>query len=290
MFLPSNITLKFGDSGDFVAELQRRLSTVKAHDAEASGYYDAATVTSVTGFQSRSGLRADGIAGPETLRRLNGVISGDTSTTSSKKEEEAKPAPTAAVMQDLYGQTPQTPAPQPMAATEAVATTVAAEVAMTAFSNAAFGAQAPMPPVQAPSPEQPIQQQQQPQPQQAMREPPVAQPSPTQAAQPAAHQAAPVAMHTPVEPQAQAPAAEQPRGLVGRAMQKIDAFVQKMAEYFEAKLPPDVLREVQKLGQVMAQSGVREVPIPAGPEQARGPSIPAPTPGRDQPAQIPQRH
>lgn len=89
MFLPSNITLKFGDSGDFVSELQRRLVAVSCFSAEGiNGFYDGSTVNGVSQFQSMSGIRADGIAGPETLRRLNGVISGDTSATDTKKAEE----------------------------------------------------------------------------------------------------------------------------------------------------------------------------------------------------------
>lgn len=89
MFLPSNITLKFGDSGDFVSELQRRLVAVSCFSAEAiNGFYDGSTVNGVSQFQSMSGIRADGIAGPETLRRLNGVISGDTTATDTKKAEE----------------------------------------------------------------------------------------------------------------------------------------------------------------------------------------------------------
>lgn len=89
MFLPSNITLKFGDSGDFVSELQRRLVAVSCFSAEGiNGFYDGSTVNGVSQFQSMSGIRADGIAGPETLRRLNGVISGDTTATDTKKAEE----------------------------------------------------------------------------------------------------------------------------------------------------------------------------------------------------------
>jgi peptidoglycan hydrolase-like protein with peptidoglycan-binding domain len=91
MFLPSNITLKFGDSGDFVSELQRRLAAVHCFDANAiNGFYDGVTVNGVSQFQSMSGIRADGIAGPETLRRLNGVISGDNSSTTDHKAEEEK--------------------------------------------------------------------------------------------------------------------------------------------------------------------------------------------------------
>ncbi len=87
MFLPANITLKFGDSGDFVSELQRRLKTVHCFSGDSSGFYDGVTAAGVTQFQTMSGIRADGIAGPETLRRLNVVISGDTSTTNHDEEQ-----------------------------------------------------------------------------------------------------------------------------------------------------------------------------------------------------------
>lgn len=91
MFLPSNITLKFGDSGDFVSELQRRLVAVGCFSSDAiNGFFDGSTVNGVSSFQSMSGIRADGIAGPETLRRLNGVISGDNSSTADTKAEEEK--------------------------------------------------------------------------------------------------------------------------------------------------------------------------------------------------------
>lgn len=88
MFLPANITLKFGDSGDFVSELQRRLAAVHCFSTDANGFFDGVTVNGVSAFQSMSGLRADGIAGPETLRRLNGVISGDTSSTNTHQEDQ----------------------------------------------------------------------------------------------------------------------------------------------------------------------------------------------------------
>ena len=88
MFLPSNITLKFGDSGDFVAELQRRLAMALGSNGEITGFYDGPTVNTVTQFQGMHGLHADGVAGPETLRRLNGVIAGDSGSTDTKNEEE----------------------------------------------------------------------------------------------------------------------------------------------------------------------------------------------------------
>lgn len=73
MFLPSNITLKPGDSGDFVAELQRRLAGRDFLTSDmVTSFYDGATTNAVRQFQTAHGIRADGVAGPETLRRLNG--------------------------------------------------------------------------------------------------------------------------------------------------------------------------------------------------------------------------
>lgn len=79
MFLPSNITLKLGDSGDFVAELQRRLAARDFMTTDmVTSFYDGMTVNAVRQFQTTQGIRADGVAGPETLRRLNGL--GDSGT------------------------------------------------------------------------------------------------------------------------------------------------------------------------------------------------------------------
>lgn len=89
MFLPSNITLKLGDSGDFVAELQRRLATRDLLTADmVTSFFDGATVNAVRQFQMTNGIRADGVAGPETLRRLNGITDGTSSTSGSQSDNE----------------------------------------------------------------------------------------------------------------------------------------------------------------------------------------------------------
>ncbi len=99
MFLPSNITLKLGDSGDFVAELQRRLAARDLLSSDmVTSFYDGATVSAVRQFQNANGLRADGVAGPETLRRLNGLsdataTSGSSSSNQSDNEQESGIAP-----------------------------------------------------------------------------------------------------------------------------------------------------------------------------------------------------
>jgi len=71
MYLPANITLEPGDSGDYVKELQRRLMQRDLlGETNITGFYDGITTNAVKAFQSLNGLKMDGIAGPDTIRRL----------------------------------------------------------------------------------------------------------------------------------------------------------------------------------------------------------------------------
>ena len=70
----STPTLRFGSKGSLVKQLQTRL-----HVRPASGYYGSKTARKVKFFQADHGLRADGIAGPATLRALGLVASGSQS-------------------------------------------------------------------------------------------------------------------------------------------------------------------------------------------------------------------
>jgi peptidoglycan hydrolase-like protein with peptidoglycan-binding domain len=60
----SRATLQVGSTGSAVKALQRKLRV------RATGYYGSQTAAAVRRFQRRKGLKADGIAGPATLRRL----------------------------------------------------------------------------------------------------------------------------------------------------------------------------------------------------------------------------
>lgn len=320
MFLPSNITLQFGDSGDFVMELQRRLVAVNAHtEGGINGFFDGPTVNSVSSFQSRHGLRADGVAGPETLRRLNGVIAGDTGGTTSssgsannEEEERLRLAQQQQMTAALLEQQAQTPAgmlspgaaeaehmaavntPQPLEAASAlgIAATTAALAPELTGANPAQAMAAQQRDMMMQQQMMQAQQQQQTQgapagpsagellAQMLLQQTQATQQAPQQQAQAPQPQAAATAQTAATEPE------KQP-GIIGRAIQKLDAFAQKMAAYFEAKLSPDTLHEVRQIGAAMLQNGVREVAIPGGPEQARGPAAPAR--GPEQQPQIPQR-
>lgn len=322
MFLPSNITLKFGDSGDFVAELQRRLAMVKCFsEDQVNGFYDGSTVNGVMAFQGQNGLHADGVAGPETLRRLNGVIAGDTSDGSGdKKEEEAQQAhegdlrnlvmaeqhaaqPLAAWGEPVAREeVPAEPAPQQPVGLDpamfAPATAASAAYVMNEADRADLARQQ-QPPTVAPGielAEMLLNASAQEQQLKALNEqaPPAQQPpapmSPPEMLAPPPVQAQPVVPPVPVqEPQPlQQPvptAAAEPQGLVQRAGRFANAMMQKLADYFEAKLPPSVLNEVKSIGNTMAAAGMKEAPIPTGPEMG-GPAQQLPARGPEQqPAQ-----
>lgn len=316
MFLPTNITLKLGDSGDFVAELQRRLSAVRCFNADAiNGFFDGLTAQAVAQFQSISGIRADGVAGPETLRRLNGVISGDNSSTEDHKaaeeeklrqqqllmyqqqqmllqQEQQRQAEEALLRQQQQQQQQAAyAAPQPAAyAPPGVATEpqAYAPAQPAAYAPAPAQPYAPPPPVMTPEMMAAMAMQHQAQaaplqahaqhamPQQPQQQPPgMTQQQPPLAQQPVPLQQQPL-QHANAAPQQTAPveqAQAAPRGMVGRAMQYANEMVQKLANYFESKLPNHVIDEVKAIGHSMAKSGVREVPIPTGPEQQQGREI-----------------
>jgi hypothetical protein len=320
MFLPSNITLKFGDSGDFVAELQRRLARVNCFtEDQVNGFYDGNTVNGVTSFQAREGLHADGVAGPETLRRLNGVIAGDTSSSSGDKKEDeaAKSAAQQSLTNDMLSMG-LSPAPDPFAYTppvhapygeEAYQQPVAAIAPepLTQQPNALaqeqqrmndqmqrdLAMQPPSPP--PPSPEEMLARMQQqvagltpppkgaeqahaPQPQHPQHPPQQAEPQqaePPKAELPKAELPKELAAAPKEEAAKESEKSAEPKTIGGRIRHFANAMIQKLADHFESKLPPSVLKEVQSIGVAMAQSGMKEAPIPTGPElPTRSPELP----------------
>lgn len=64
------ITLRVGDSGSPVKELQTELRKLGYYSGSVDGRYGASTSTAVTAFQKAKGLRQDGVAGPATQRVL----------------------------------------------------------------------------------------------------------------------------------------------------------------------------------------------------------------------------
>jgi hypothetical protein len=64
-------TLRRGDEGEDVRILQRALNRA-GFKLQEDGRYGRGTASAVRDFQAKSGLKRDGTAGPETLRKLLG--------------------------------------------------------------------------------------------------------------------------------------------------------------------------------------------------------------------------
>lgn len=66
-------TLKQGSQGTAVKDMQNKLIKTKIYKGKALGKYDTATKKAVIAFQKKYKLKADGIAGPVTLAKLDSV-------------------------------------------------------------------------------------------------------------------------------------------------------------------------------------------------------------------------
>lgn len=76
--MPSRIakpgTLRLNDRGDEVYDLQIKLKSKGMFSSNATGFFGDITKNAVIKFQRASGLKADGIAGPQTLSKLNNGV------------------------------------------------------------------------------------------------------------------------------------------------------------------------------------------------------------------------
>ena len=64
-------SLRMGDSGSDVKDLQTKLKKLGYYDAYVDGDYGDTTVAAVKAFQKKYNLTADGVAGSETLKKLD---------------------------------------------------------------------------------------------------------------------------------------------------------------------------------------------------------------------------
>lgn len=71
---PSRTYFQRGDEGPKVRKIQEDLLKLGGYRIEANGIYDSNTRDKITIFQQRNGLVADGIAGTETLRKLDNLL------------------------------------------------------------------------------------------------------------------------------------------------------------------------------------------------------------------------
>ena len=95
-------TLRKGDSGDDVAQLQEALSSLGYFTAKVDGNYGDATVAAVKAFQKANGLTEDGSAGEETQKILYGgkakAKASATAKPTATPKATATPAPASSVL------------------------------------------------------------------------------------------------------------------------------------------------------------------------------------------------
>ena len=72
--VPTETTLRPGDSGSSVTSLQQALDQLGYDVGTADGNYGPATTAAVAAFQKAQGLTEDGIAGPTTLTAINTAL------------------------------------------------------------------------------------------------------------------------------------------------------------------------------------------------------------------------
>ena len=72
--VPTDATLRAGDSGPSVTSLQQALTQLGYDPGTADGKFGAATTEAVTAFQNAEGLTADGVAGQTTLTAINTAL------------------------------------------------------------------------------------------------------------------------------------------------------------------------------------------------------------------------
>ncbi|MBQ4437030.1 MAG: peptidoglycan-binding protein [Clostridia bacterium] len=78
-------TLRLGDSGDAVLQMQERLAYIGYYSTDPAGVFDEATRAAVLAFQKAQGLTKDGLAGKKTLAAL------ETAWKAAKKEALSMP-------------------------------------------------------------------------------------------------------------------------------------------------------------------------------------------------------
>ncbi len=82
----SALALQVGDRGPSVKNLQHQLRNAGFYQATITQVYDKTTEDAVRNFQKATGLRVDGIAGPNTLEKLNGWRSSSTNRQTKKPQ------------------------------------------------------------------------------------------------------------------------------------------------------------------------------------------------------------
>jgi len=74
----SAVTLKYGMRGNSVSQLQKDLKSLGFMDIDPTGYFGEITQDAVIRFQAKTGLEQDGIAGKQTLGKIESLLNRET--------------------------------------------------------------------------------------------------------------------------------------------------------------------------------------------------------------------
>jgi cell wall-associated NlpC family hydrolase len=74
----SSVTLKYDMRGDSVTQLQKDLKSLGFMDIDPTGYFGKITEEAVKKFQAKTGLVQDGIAGKQTLGKIESLLKRET--------------------------------------------------------------------------------------------------------------------------------------------------------------------------------------------------------------------
>lgn len=85
-FAYSNVTLKKEMRGDTVSQLQKDLKTLGFMNINPTGYFGDITKAAVINFQKKHGLAADGIAGTQTLGKMDTLMGREATASRAASE------------------------------------------------------------------------------------------------------------------------------------------------------------------------------------------------------------
>ena len=83
-------TLRPGDEGSAITEMQNKLRELGYYDGKINGIYSSLTSDAVRAFQSNNGLKVDGVAGKDTLKKMFSSSAKSASSSSDKTYEKLK--------------------------------------------------------------------------------------------------------------------------------------------------------------------------------------------------------
>ncbi|MBP2032441.1 N-acetylmuramoyl-L-alanine amidase [Clostridium algifaecis] len=81
------VTYYYGSKGNVVGNIQKKLKSWGYYNGSVDNIYGYQTFTAVKYFQSKNGLKTDGVAGDATLKAL-GIYTKSSSKTASKSQDE----------------------------------------------------------------------------------------------------------------------------------------------------------------------------------------------------------